>query len=587
MCSCWPIKDIILEEDDPPTRPRQQMFQYVWDGQRWVPRVGSPPDIYITADGYIKHPDAYVAAADADDLNRPVPVGLVRWPALPSHFVGLSRILKQNFPLLKAVWKFPRPETIIHYTTQPSQLGLQQYYHSSKHPAAILRTFSLFFFSTSLLNPFDSTTERVTTMPAKKGKKVTIEDEVPVRPILRSRRDSSDDDEFSSANPAAGTASDPNFKGAGVQQFYTVGAHTRGVVNGPNPAFGQQPFIHWTGGQPQQASQVRPGIGLAYHPATGLVPHPGAATTSFFNQAQSSFLVSHTHDFQPRKQETQLLAAKSNPFNSHHHFQVAQTLQNHFPHHRRHQNILKMADYGNGVPPNTGQNFQPPVPDTTYGPIQHIFRPRSDRGFQQQAAAGVQLGATYQSTPCTYAVPMAPGQAPVGVAMPQVQNGVATAPMAMPMMPNQTQPFVLQNGQPIQYVATGMPGQGYPAVMPTPGMPQPMGNVVVGAGGQPQPQVLMTGNCGPGGNPNPNPPDIMGVGRTQGEHNAQLLNDMHASSLLEPQEMKPADDDPSRMYLLRELDGNWTKRNRFTLDRLPVRWYVTPWGGFYAVRLED
>ncbi|KAF3024336.1 hypothetical protein E8E14_014020 [Neopestalotiopsis sp. 37M] len=451
-------------------------------------------------------------------------------------------------------------------------------------------------------------------MSAKKGKKVTIEtveDERPIRRSRRSRRNSLDDD-FASDNPTAGTASDPNFKGPGVQQFYTVGAGTQGVVNGPNPAFGQQPFVHWTGGQPQLATQVRPGFGFNYHPATGLVPHPRAVTTSFFNQP--SFLVSHTQGLQPHRKHNPFLCVTRIPFYSLHHFnhfQFAQNLQPQFLHHRRYQNIANMADYGNGAPPNTGQNFQPPVPDTTYGPIQHVFRPRSDCGFQRQAANGIQLGATLQSSPYAYAYPMAAGQASVGVAMPQVcfiqneqqqafqqtgfvvplqpgqvQNGVATAPMAMPMMPNQTQPtFVLQNGQPVQYVATGMPGQGYPAVMATPGMPQPMGSVVVGAGGQPQPQMLMTGNFGPGGVPTP--PDIMGIGQTSGEHNAQLLNDMHTSSLLAPQDMKPADDDPSLMYLLRELDGNWTKRNRFTLDRLPIRWYVTSEGGFYAVRLED
>lgn len=41
MCSCWPIKDIILEEDDPPARPQQPTFQYVWNGQRWVPPNGT------------------------------------------------------------------------------------------------------------------------------------------------------------------------------------------------------------------------------------------------------------------------------------------------------------------------------------------------------------------------------------------------------------------------------------------------------------------------------------------------------------------------------------------------------------------
>lgn len=40
-----------------------------------------------------------------------------------------------------------------------------------------------------------------------------------------------------------------------------------------------------------------------------------------------------------------------------------------------------MGDYQNCVPPPTGINFQPPVPDTTFGPIPHVYVPRFDGGF--------------------------------------------------------------------------------------------------------------------------------------------------------------------------------------------------------------
>jgi hypothetical protein len=160
---------------------------------------------------------------------------------------------------------------------------------------------------------------------------------------------------------------------------------------------------------------------------------------------------------------------------------------------------------------------------------------------------------------------------------------MAAAPMTMPMVSHPAQPVVLQAGQPMQAMPAMMPAQGMPGIMSTPCIPQPVGGVV--GGGQPQ---VIAGNCAPN-MPPPGmlPPDIMGIGRTQGEHTADLLESMHKDNLLETQDMKPADDDPSRMYLLRELDGNWTKRSRFTLDRLPCRWYITPWGGFYAVRLEE
>ena len=55
------------------------------------------------------------------------------------------------------------------------------------------------------------------------------------------------------------------------------------------------------------------------------------------------------------------------------------------------------------------------------------------------------------------------------------------------------------------------------------------------------------------------------------------------------QEMKPANDDPSKEYWVRELDGNWTQRNRMTIDSGDIgkcRWYAVD-GVFYAVRLPD
>ncbi|KAG6012584.1 hypothetical protein E4U41_005279, partial [Claviceps citrina] len=62
----------------------------------------------------------------------------------------------------------------------------------------------------------------------------------------------------------------------------------------------------------------------------------------------------------------------------------------------------------------------------------------------------------------------------------------------------------------------------------------------------------------------------------------------YSNRLFEPQEFKPADDDPSRFYYVREVDGNWTQRNRFTIDHMgDCRWYLTDEGWFYAVRLPD
>ncbi|KAI0155849.1 hypothetical protein BJ166DRAFT_615811 [Pestalotiopsis sp. NC0098] len=248
-----------------------------------------------------------------------------------------------------------------------------------------------------------------------------------------------------------------------------------------------------------------------------------------------------------------------------------------------------MADYGNGMNPNTGQNFQPPVPDTTFGPIQHVFKPPRRGGNPQPVQTGFPMGAAMPGAPVVcgqpmaYSHPMAPGQTPFGVGAQAAQGANAGGPTYMGantqgniiLQPGQP-PMMLQPGQQpqpgVQYFAPGMPGQqGYPAVMNTPGMPQPTGNFVIG-GGMNQNLWANAGAGAPGGFPGA--PDIMGIGRTGAEHNADILNAMHTEGLLEPQEMVPKDDDPSRMYLLRELDGNWTKRNRFTLNRLAVRWLV-------------
>ncbi len=71
-----------------------------------------------------------------------------------------------------------------------------------------------------------------------------------------------------------------------------------------------------------------------------------------------------------------------------------------------------------------------------------------------------------------------------------------------------------------------------------------------------------------------------------------LMNQMGIAQNLElnkKQEMKPADDDPMRMYWVREQDGTWTQRNRRTIESGDIgdcRWYALD-GQFYAVRLSE
>jgi hypothetical protein len=92
---------------------------------------------------------------------------------------------------------------------------------------------------------------------------------------------------------------------------------------------------------------------------------------------------------------------------------------------------------------------------------------------------------------------------------------------------------------------------------------------------------IVAGNTGP-------VPDVSGLGRTPGEETVRQLQFAHANKLFEPQDFKPSDDDPSRFYYVREVDGNWTQRSRFSIDQMgDCRWYVTDEGWFYAVRLPN
>ena len=76
-------------------------------------------------------------------------------------------------------------------------------------------------------------------------------------------------------------------------------------------------------------------------------------------------------------------------------------------------------------------------------------------------------------------------------------------------------------------------------------------------------------------------------GQTGYEVLGQQLATAQGLEMNAKQEMKPADDDPFRMYWCRELDGSWTQRNRLTIDSGDIgdcRWYAKD-GQFYAVRL--
>ncbi|KAH6965327.1 hypothetical protein EDB82DRAFT_529053 [Fusarium venenatum] len=249
-----------------------------------------------------------------------------------------------------------------------------------------------------------------------------------------------------------------------------------------------------------------------------------------------------------------------------------------------------MGDYQNAAPPVHGLHFQPPVPDTTFGPMQHVYVPRHDGGL-----AGLQVGAP-ASFNYVSAAPFAitPSSSYTTVVQPAFGT-VAPQPSAYGgyVVQQQQQPYYVQQpamGQQPVLVAGQMqqqqPQQFMPQIQNVQGVP------AVGlAGGTAVPGTapVFAGNVPGGGGGGPQHiPEVMGVGRTAGEEQFRQIKFAHANKLYEPQEFKPADDDPSRFYYVREVDGNWTQRNRFTIDHMgDSKWYVTDEGWFYAVRLPN
>ncbi|KAH7143908.1 hypothetical protein EDB81DRAFT_935355 [Dactylonectria macrodidyma] len=269
-----------------------------------------------------------------------------------------------------------------------------------------------------------------------------------------------------------------------------------------------------------------------------------------------------------------------------------------------------MGDYQNSAPPPTGVHFQPPVPDTTFGPIPHVYVPRHDGGlfpgvhvrypsvqfvsapvYPIAACTTVILPKTFYLNGYTsYAtfyerfVTNSPSQNSIrhcanfhlqqqpalGVMPPQATQGsyvIAQQPY-MIQQPVMGQQPVMVNNQPQlmpQFVPmAGMPAVGLPAgAAVNPGFPVIAGN---------------TGHI----------PEVAGVGRTAGEETLHQIKFAIANGLYEPQDFKPSDDDPNRFYFVREVDGNWTQRNRYSIDNMgEIRWFVTNEGWFYAVRLPS
>lgn len=163
-----------------------------------------------------------------------------------------------------------------------------------------------------------------------------------------------------------------------------------------------------------------------------------------------------------------------------------------------------------------------------------------------------------------------------------MQAGPVTAPI-MPVVAHQpypAQPMMLGGGPPVQGPPMMLGGGGVPPGQPVlvHGGPAPMG---MGAA------PMMPGNPPTHSSQFPvHHEPATGIGQTAGEVAAGFMTN---PELNQPQDFKPADDTPSRMYMVRQLDGHYIQMPRATIDSFgkAARWYVTDDGVFYAVRLEE
>lgn len=168
--------------------------------------------------------------------------------------------------------------------------------------------------------------------------------------------------------------------------------------------------------------------------------------------------------------------------------------------------------------------------------------------------------------------PPQPGAGPQFVAAPP-QLAAAAGPQVLGQPQPAPVPSIVVGGQ--TFYAVPPPPAGAAQMQP---QPQPAPAVVVQGGGGPP---FMAGNAGP------LPHEVSGIGRTPQEEVLRQVQFAYKNKLYEPQDFKPGDDDPGRFYYVREVDGNWTQRSRYTIDNMACRWYVTDEGWFYAVRLPD
>ncbi|KAK4146238.1 uncharacterized protein C8A04DRAFT_35216 [Dichotomopilus funicola] len=238
-----------------------------------------------------------------------------------------------------------------------------------------------------------------------------------------------------------------------------------------------------------------------------------------------------------------------------------------------------------------GTYYYPGVPSTELGPMVHRYVPRHDvpghpgvffasgqmqGGFMANGTMHMQAGIT----------------APISPVIIHQQH-----PTAQPMM---IQNHSIPGGPPLMLPATNYQAINPAAVIGTQAIPTIPGIVHPLPHQQQQQQqrihhqvhvqpsvVAAAVAAGLPAQPPIHIEPVSGIGLTPGETAAQNVRIAQGNKAYEPQDFKPADPDPYRLYWFRELNGHWAVFPRRQIDRLDARWFRTDEGVFYAVRVSD
>lgn len=276
------------------------------------------------------------------------------------------------------------------------------------------------------------------------------------------------------------------------------------------------------------------------------------------------------------------------------------------------------------------QNFQPQTRDKTNGPHLHTYIPRADGSIMVGGVAYVPQVITPVATATTAAVPAVATSVGGGATVVQPAAVVTPATVIQPATPVLPTPEYYPSPY-FPYYSYHLPAslsvldlscfvhavfEGSSWQLLTREQVAPAPPLIYQQPYLPQPQPAYAPYSSPCPYPYPSPytsypsfpytiqtqPPIAGLpafniqqpsfgtyGLTGSEVLNQQLQTAHGLEMNKKQEMKPADDDPMRMYWCRELDHTWTQRNRLTIDSGDIgecRWFAMD-GQFYVVLLPS